>query len=52
MRLMSEQIKARLEAVGVSERDISASSLNGGILCIVCVLAFQCSASPALMLGG
>ena len=47
MRLKSEQNKARLEAVGVSELHPASD-----ILCIVCVLAFQCSASPALMLGG
>ena len=38
MRLMSEQVKARLEAVGVSELDISAPCLNGGWACELLLL--------------
>ena len=51
MRLMSEQIKARLEAVGVSELDISAPCLNCALTCAPLLLLYQVSIKIYLVLS-
>ena len=43
MRLKSEQIEARLEAVGVSEVDVSAPCLNCASACAPLLLLYQVS---------
>ena len=45
VRLISEQIKARLEVVGVSKVDVSTSSLNCASACASLLLLHQVSSS-------
>ena len=48
---MSEQIKARLEAVGVSEVDVSAPCLNCALACAPLLLLYQVSSSSYIVLS-